>query len=403
MLQLSVQKNFGALLLFAVCFVILCSLRVLRPSVTYLTISLTENNTEEIIAAPIHQKLCRKFKCVFRNRTLNLSETSITAVTSFYDLGTFTKGPGTRGPQYYFRWMVVFGKILTDVIFYTDSDAFASHMFELRKGENKSTCGCTMDRNKLWSFGLVPRIQKVFDLQQYPRHYPNTVHPEYDAAMHAKYELMSFAVTENLFKTKYFAWTDVGVFRSLTDAQQFKRVRPFVLALPPGFNESRVAYTEVYRPDLTIDFDTYFRDNHVWLCGCFFLAERSVMLKWTWEYRRFVELLIESNSSSTDQQVLMSMYNVKFSDLRPQVKVQSYYPRSLHEFNWFYLAHLCRHRGLKLLYPRVASKNLKNTANSSLLGNFSKAFVSETLPAQSSPLSLELASDGKQPLYNEYR
>ena len=41
----------------------------------------------------------------------------------------------------------------------------------------------------MWSFQLVPSIAKIFSRPGYPFHTPNTVVPNYSAAMHAKYEV----------------------------------------------------------------------------------------------------------------------------------------------------------------------------------------------------------------------
>jgi hypothetical protein len=171
--------------------------------------------------------------------------------------------------------------------------------------------------------------------------------------------LMNTAVSENVFDTRFFAWSDVGVFRSLIDTQQFQRVRPFELALPPNFNMKQVAYTQVEQPDFQRSVDEYFSENLVWVCGCFFVAERGVMQRWTEEYRRFVELFLHIGWSSTDQQIIYAMFNRLFvySDERPRVRVQEYVPRDdSSAFRWFHLALLCRHQGLKLL--QLAQSNV---------------------------------------------
>lgn len=348
--------------------------------------------------APLHDKQCKKFTCVFRNRSLNLPDTSITAVTEFFDIGPFLKDVVMRDSRTYARWVDTYGKFLTDVMFYTDSQKFASLMLEIRNGENQSTCVCLLDSQNLWSFGLIPKIQRIFDIQKYPKNYPNNVIPAYGAAMHAKYELMNWAVTENLFNTEYFVWSDLGVFQALMDKQKFDKIRPFTLAIPEGFNKSQVAYTQVNPPNFQLHYDRYFRERgHVWVCGCFFVAERNVMLNWTLEYRRFVELLIEYNSSSTDQQVLYAMYNVKFANVSPNISIQTYQPRSERLLKWFYLAYLSRHRGLKLQYSPGHSLVASQISSNASTGSLTQSKQSPTLPL---PLDV---SDGKQPLYNEYR
>ena len=154
----------------------------------------------------------------------------------------------------------------------------------------------------MWSFGLVPEIARIFRKPGYPKHRPNTVVPNYSAAMHAKYEVMQSAIKENPFKTRYFCWLDIGLFRDLTDGdhdsiripnvpndslkfEQFSTDR-FSIYLPPGLEPSSVAYQQVWddrNKDASVEQIVY--ENMVWVCGCFFIAEASVMYRWTEEYK----------------------------------------------------------------------------------------------------------------------
>jgi hypothetical protein len=136
----------------------------------------------------------------------------------------------------------------------------------------------------MWSFALVPEISRIFAKPGYPQHLPNTVVPTYSAAMHAKYEVMQWAIRENPFKTRYFCWLDIGLFRDM--AEQEGDSSPFSLHLPAGFRSDSVAYTEVWEPRnpaATVEQIVY--NNMVWVCGCFFIAEASVMYRWTREYK----------------------------------------------------------------------------------------------------------------------
>jgi hypothetical protein len=138
----------------------------------------------------------------------------------------------------------------------------------------------------MWSFGLVPEIARIFAQPGYPQHLPNTVVPTYSAAMHAKYEVMQMAIKENPFKTRYFCWLDIGLFRDLVNEQN---APPFSLYLPSGFRSDSVAYTEVGAPPYPRDPRATIKqivyDNRVWVCGCFFIGEAKVMYRWTEEYK----------------------------------------------------------------------------------------------------------------------
>jgi hypothetical protein len=136
---------------------------------------------------------------------------------------------------------------------------------------------------QMWSFGLVPEIARIFKQSDYPKHLPNTVVPTYSAAMHAKYEVLQWAIKQNPFKTRYFCWLDVGLFRDLS---KLRSVNRFSLYLPPYFNTGSVAYQEVYgarNTKATVKDIVY--NNMVWVCGCFFIGEAGVMYQWTLEYK----------------------------------------------------------------------------------------------------------------------
>ena len=78
-----------------------------------------------------------------------------------------------------------------------------------RNLDNNGTKIILLDRHQMWSFNLKQNISTIFADPNYPKHYPNTVIPDYCRAVHAKYEVMQKAVNDNAFETKYFAWIDV--------------------------------------------------------------------------------------------------------------------------------------------------------------------------------------------------
>ncbi len=82
----------------------------------------------------------------------------------------------------------------------------------------------------------MPKVTRIFSDPMYPKFQPNTVVPEYSCAMHAKYELMIKAINANYFRTDYFAWIDIGLFRHEDSSQ----TAPFHIILPPKFNQSHI-------------------------------------------------------------------------------------------------------------------------------------------------------------------
>ena len=132
----------------------------------------------------------------------------------------------------------------------------------------------------MWSFGLVPKINQIFAKPGYPKHHPNTVVANYSAAMHAKYEVLQLAIEENPFNTRYFCWLDIGLFRDISNSK-----KQFSMHLPPNFKNDSVAYQQVYTLDPKASPQSIIYNNMVWVCGCFFVAEASVLYRWTLEYQ----------------------------------------------------------------------------------------------------------------------
>ena len=130
---------------------------------------------------------------------------------------------------------------------------------------------------------MVPEIARIYAKPGYPKHHPNTVVPEYPAAMHAKYELMQLTIRDNPFRTQFFCWLDIGLFRDIA-SEPIDSPR-FSLTLPDGFQLDSVAYTEVYSRDTKAPVEDIIKNNMVWVCGCFFIGEATVMFRWTEEYK----------------------------------------------------------------------------------------------------------------------
>ena len=239
-------------------------------------------------------------------------------------------------PNTYHQWMRIFGHIRNPMVAFFENDQDIDYFKKIRRGfvEDRTRI-VKVSRDKLWAFTLRDRIAAIFEQPGYPRFYPNTVVPEYSCVMHAKYELMHRVATENPFGSRHFAWLDIGLFRDIAlDEQQ----PAFMMHLPPHFDETKVAYTEVKPRDVTLS-DTYiFRHSSNWLCGCFFLAQRSVMLRWADDYMRATEQFVDRNIMCSDQQVILAMYNggTKYSS----VEIQTYKGNGTYD-KWFSLGYIC--------------------------------------------------------------
>jgi len=138
----------------------------------------------------------------------------------------------------------------------------------------------------MWSFRLRKKIASIFSQPGYPRYYPNTVVPSYAAAMHAKYEVLQLAIRSNPFRTRFFCWLDIGLFRDMVSgtATSYPITPRFSIFLPPDFRQDSIAFQEVYVRNETASVQDIIRKNLYWVCGCFFIGRLDVMYRWTEEY-----------------------------------------------------------------------------------------------------------------------
>ena len=173
--------------------------------------------------------------------------------------------------------MSIFKKIINPTIAYFDNVEFCNYFKVLRQHLPPNiTQVIYIDRKDLWAFQIQNKIEEIFKQPGYPEHSPNTIKPEYSCAMHAKYELMKRSTIENLFKTKYFSWIDIGLFRHLKVNEEPQ----FGIFIPKHFSETSVAYGLVaHRNPLLTSTDIVYV-NSVWVCGCIFIGRIDVMLRY---------------------------------------------------------------------------------------------------------------------------
>lgn len=268
----------------------------------------------------------------------------VTVVTAYFNLGSFVKGMSdVYGTKLYHHWMTVFARITNPVVFYVDTDNEANLFSIIRSHQPKNrTRIVRVDRKDLWSFSLVPYIEEIYNQPYFPKHHPNTVRPDYSAAMHAKYELIHRTIHRNPFQTKYISWLDIGLFRGLVPATATPSVPggpPFHLDLPQNLGSDKIGYTEVYRRDSSLDLGQIISGNYVWICGCFFIGRVDVMFRWVVEYMSAVEQMIGEHWMSTDQQVIYWIYNKGLHS----TLIQTFVSENDYYNSWFYLGYLSRH------------------------------------------------------------
>ena len=258
----------------------------------------------------------------------------ITIVTGYVNIGNFKNDldKSTHTPGLYRKWLRHFEMIETPVVAYFTDDEDVNIFKKIRQG--KSTYIVKVSKEGLWAFSLLDDIAKIYRQYSYPKHNPYTTVPEYTSAMHAKYEFMAKALKENPFKTNFFCWMDVGLFRNVTEP--FQPAQTLDLKLPALFDEKRVAYSQINeRKDLTVE--QIFHNNMVWVCGCIFMAKGTIMKKWIYEYMRYIDKFLMEGIINTDQQVLYGMYMSREERL---VDIQVY-PWHGQYHQWFENGYMC--------------------------------------------------------------
>ena len=266
-------------------------------------------------------------------------------VTAYFNVGRFPKGSTSTiyGADIYERWMLTLSLVRNPMIIFVDNavDQCYAKMIRNRLPSNRTRI-VKVSQSEMWSFRLVPRIAAIFTQRGYPKHLPNTVEPRYSAAMHAKYEVMHQATTENPFRTRYFSWLDVGLFRDLItgvdvidDNTTLALVGQFSLELPPGFLNDSISFCEITERIDSSNASEIVRLNLVWVGGGFFVGKTEVMRRWTTEYMNGVQKMFALGQMSTDQQVIYFILNC----LRPRTTIQTY--RGDERYSaWFHLAYV---------------------------------------------------------------
>lgn len=265
----------------------------------------------------------------------------LTIVTAYFDIGAIQRANSKqrRSPELYFSWAGIFRYMLNPLVVYTDSERFFQTMKDYRKELMNKTKIFLFDRSGSWAFGKLEAIQNIYRLKSYPsRLRNNPTAANYSCVQNAKYEVVANATTENYFNTKYFAWLDVGLFRDSVRMSQY-----FILNIPDGFNESRISVCEVFNVPMDGDVVEIFMKKIVWVCGCIFVGEHDLVLRYTEQYRRSVEYFLSQNLSNTDEQILYAMYTkTGRRELQPDIELQLFNATGTKDNRFFFLGYYMR-------------------------------------------------------------
>ncbi|XP_071118238.1 protein HtrL-like [Haliotis cracherodii] len=250
----------------------------------------------------------------------------ITIVTAYVNLGMFKKGQefgAYHTPYKYKQWMRPLAKMTNPVLAFMEDDADIAYFRKIRSCLPPThTKVIKFDRHEMWAFGLIEKIKEIYSKNNYPKHYPNTVYPEYACAMHAKYEFIQKALDLNVFKTPAFAWLDIGYFRNLD-----KSGTTFFKLLPPQkFNTEKVGLTQAWPHDPNIDPSVVMRSNLVWVSGGLVLGINKTLQGFVQQYKWTVEALLKDGLANTDQQVIYAMFSTPMRHRynKKQIKIHSY-------------------------------------------------------------------------------
>ncbi|ESO92613.1 hypothetical protein LOTGIDRAFT_162529 [Lottia gigantea] len=255
---------------------------------------------------PYVSKWC-KYKQIPRY-ALKHEPDEITIVTALFDLGLVKKGHGVldyHSPYKYKEWVRPFSKLTNPVVIFVEDDEIAKYVRSVRHCLPKShTRIIKVSREELWAFSLLEKTRKIFEESTYPKHYPYTTNPEFSCLIHAKYEFLLQAVKKNYFKTPYFAWVDITMFKKLDESG----TDVFKMLPPEKFNREKVGFTQVGPHDPHLDLDFIMMYRAVWVSGSMVLGTNQTLSRFIKRYKSSVEYLLDKGLANTDEHVIYSMY-----------------------------------------------------------------------------------------------
>ena len=269
-------------------------------------------------------------------------DVSLTIVTAYIDIGTIRKAKNAfwRSPEVYLQWAKIFEHIRNPLVVYTDSEYFLRLIQTYRARFPERTKLILFDKSSSWAFSLNSTIKKIYIRKEYPDYiYQMPTAVNYSCVQHAKYEVTQRAAKENYFGTDYIAWLDVGLFR-----ESVNNSKDFILALPPDFNDSKLAVNQVNNVSMDVEFWPIFKRKLVWICGCSFVGRINTVIRYTEQYKRSVEYFMSQNLMNTDEQIVYATYvNTGRKELKPEIDLQLYMkPIDYTGIHWFYIGYIMR-------------------------------------------------------------
>ncbi len=270
----------------------------------------------------------------------------VTLVTSYINIGKY-RNDDTRyayTPDSFRRWMTAFCRILNPVVVFMNDDNDLNLFGNIRSFvPNHKTHMFRISKSNIWSFSLLPNISQIY--KSWPKHNPFTTVPHYTSIAQAKYEFLAVAMKENPFKTKYFAWMDIGYFRGMAHPIVTVNETPLSLYLPPMLDQKKVAFGESHQRDEDVTPSEILKQRITWVSGSMFVGSASTMHKWVLQYVKYVNRFLQKGLIGVDQHVVHAMFQ---TGDKLDVDLQSYSFEGLHDQK-HHLGFLCRDEGAKKL------------------------------------------------------
>lgn len=216
----------------------------------------------------------------------------------------------------YFKWTRSFKYILNPVIVYTDSEKFADLIKSVRGDLSSRTLVYKIERNSSWAFQRRDKIAQL--LKQLPK-----ISPDYACAKLAKYDIISRAVKEDVYKTQYYMWLDIGYFKSRRSHSMF------TLRKPENFQENKVAVSALYlEPPTDTVPEVLFQDNLEYIDTGVVFGKTIVLANLNEQVKKTVDYFISKGIIGTDSQIVYSMNSKETRmTIQPGVELQLYKPR----------------------------------------------------------------------------
>ncbi|XP_053402867.1 uncharacterized protein LOC128558080 [Mercenaria mercenaria] len=214
------------------------------------------------------------------------------------------------------------------LVVYTDSEPFRSHITAVRSELSQITKIFSVNRSTMWSFQNLKKVTEIYNLKSYPKRYPN-VNPLYTCVTHAKFDLIAKTAQDDIFKTKYIMWLDLGYFRNR------KSHNIFHMSKPKYFNDSKIAMNQVNGKDDSISPNTIVRKSLRYVGGGLIYGEKTRVILLVEDFKRAVRYFLSKNEINCEEQILYAMFSKRGRQiLKPNVELQLYRTK---ERKWFYL------------------------------------------------------------------